>query len=71
MMWCFAIVNNKLAEIYFEKRRGKIKFMGHCYVKESEYTTKKEKKWILEDTKRTVLVYRKGEYKDKQNLLLQ
>ena len=43
MGWCFALVNNKLAEVYFErKKNGKVFFYGHCYVKESDYTTKKK-----------------------------
>lgn len=64
-MWSFALVNNKLAEVFFERKRGKIIFLGHAYVKESEYTTKMEKSWIKKDTARVRLVYRKGEYKFK------
>ncbi len=41
MSWCFAIVNNRLAEIYFEEKKGKTKIIGYCYVKEEEYKTKK------------------------------
>lgn len=40
MPWCFAIINNKLAEIYFEKKKGKIKIEGHCYVKKEEFKTR-------------------------------
>jgi hypothetical protein len=63
MSWSFAIVNNKLAEIYFEKRDSNPILIGHCYVKESEYTTKKEKAWIKRDTSKYRFTYRKGEYK--------
>jgi len=65
MDWCFAIVNGRLAEIFFERKNGKMEFLGHAYVKKSEYKTKKEKKWIKEDTEKFKLVYRKGIYKDK------
>ena len=65
MTWSFALVNNRLAEVFFEMKRGKNIFLGHAYVKESEYTTKKEKRWIKEDTAKVRLVYRKGEYKFK------
>ena len=65
MMWSFALVNNKLAEVFFERKRGKNIFLGHAYVKESGYTTKKEKRWIKEETERVRLIYRKGEYKFK------
>lgn len=47
MCWCFAIVNNKLAEIFFdEKKNGQAKIWGHCYVRQEEYETKTEQKWI-------------------------
>ena len=39
MTWCFAIINDRLAEIYFEDE-GKNKILGHCYVDEKEYKTK-------------------------------
>lgn len=63
MSWCFGLINNRLAEIYFEKNRNKIKLIGHCYVKKEDYKTKKEKQWIEEDTKKTRLVYRQGKYR--------
>ena len=62
MDWCFAIINNRLAEIYFEKKRG-IKFFGHCYVKNSEYKSKEEKEWIKKDTAKMRFKYRDGVYK--------
>lgn len=65
MSWSFGIVNNKLAEIFFEGKKGKTVFLGHCYVKESEYKTKRERRWIKEDIARVKLVYRKGKYKSK------
>ncbi|MEK9176278.1 MAG: hypothetical protein AAB520_02425, partial [Patescibacteria group bacterium] len=65
MSWCFAIVNNRLAEIYFEKNKNGIKFLGHCYVKESEYTLKEEKEWIKKDIEKVKLIYRKGKYRNK------
>lgn len=63
MNWSFGIVNNKVAEIFFERKKGKVVFLGHCYVKEADYTTKKERKWIEEDTRNVRLVFRKGKYK--------
>ncbi len=60
--WCFAIVNNRLAEISFDKRYG---IYGHCYVKREEYKTKQEGKWIREDIKKCRFTYRKGYYFDK------
>ena len=64
-MWSFATINNRLSEIFFEKKRGKLLINGHCYVKKSEYKTKKEQKWIKEDTKKYKFSYRNKIYKDK------
>lgn len=63
MAWCFGIVNTKLAELFFENKKGKINILGHCYVGESEYRTKKEKKWIKKDTQKMRLVYRNKKYR--------
>lgn len=60
--WCFAIVNNRLVEIHFDKRYG---VWGHCYVKRKDYKTKQEWKWIEDDTKKYRFSYRKGYYFDK------
>lgn len=64
MFWCFAKVNGKLAEIYFEPRKkGEPKILGHCYVKKEGYKTKKEQKYIEEDITKARLSYRQGNYK--------
>lgn len=63
MNWCFAIVNGRLAEIYFEKGE-KPKLFGHCYVQPDEYESKQEKEWKKADTKRFRFTYKKGKYKE-------
>mgnify|MGYP001569805980 CR=1 FL=1 len=63
MSWSFALVNNKLSEIFFEKKRGEVEILGHCYVKESDYKTKEEKDWIKEDIARTKVIYKNKKYK--------
>lgn len=64
MFWCFAIVNRRLAEIFFEKHKnGRKPITGHCYVRKEEYKTKQEQKWIARDTSRVRLAYRKGMYR--------
>jgi len=61
--WSFAIVNGKLAEIsYDEMKDGSRKIFGHCYVKASEYNTKREKRWIEKDTKTMRFSWRKKQY---------
>ncbi|MFA4872787.1 MAG: hypothetical protein WC659_02530 [Patescibacteria group bacterium] len=62
MGWCFAIINNRLAELHFEHFGTHTKMVGYCYVKRSEYRSKQEQKWIQEDTKKGRLTYRKGKY---------
>ncbi|MEK7567610.1 MAG: hypothetical protein AAB513_01665 [Patescibacteria group bacterium] len=63
--WCFAIVNNRLAEVYFDNddKNKKSNIWAHCYVKKSEYKTKREQKMILEDTKKCKFSYRNKKYK--------
>ena len=63
MTWCFALVNGRLAEIYFNKTKKGIKFLGHCYVNKLEYETKREQRWIEMDTVKHRFVYRNKEYK--------
>lgn len=52
MPWCFAIVNGKLAEIYFDETKKGPKNIGHCYVKKEEYKIKREPKYINAVTER-------------------
>ncbi|MBM4177539.1 hypothetical protein FJ208_01940 [Candidatus Gribaldobacteria bacterium] len=64
MFWCFAIVNNKLAEIFFDKDSNEESLItGHCYVKRQDYRTKQEQHWIDQDTKKARFFFKKGEYK--------
>lgn len=64
MYWCFAIINGKLAEIFFEPRkRGEPKILGHAYVKREKYKTKREQKYIEVDTSKFKLSYRNKKYK--------
>ena len=63
MGWSFAIVNGKLAEIFFDKNKKGFKVRSHCYVERNEYKTKKEQNWIDEDIARVKVIWRKGKYK--------
>lgn len=66
MNWCFALVNNKLAEIYFEKKKSGPKFLGHAYVKLEEYKTKKERALIEVATMKFKFSYKSGKYETKK-----
>ena len=65
MGWCFATINGRLAEIFFEEKRDKPFINAHCYGKESEYPTKKEQQWIKRDTTRFQFKYRNKIYTNK------
>ncbi|MFH1903143.1 MAG: hypothetical protein ABIK20_03700 [Candidatus Omnitrophota bacterium] len=72
MSWCFAIVNNKFAEIYFDRKKNdQIEIKGHCYPKRDEFKTKTEQKWIAQDTKKFRFVYRNKKYYKKTDLGLE
>lgn len=64
--WCFAKVNNRLAEIFFERKGKKLVFYGHCYVDESEYKTKRDKQWINSDIKKYNFIFKNKEYIDRK-----
>ena len=63
MGWCFAKINNRFSEIYFdEDRNGNKKIKAHCYVDIKTFKSKQEKRWITIDTKKYRLTYRNGTY---------
>lgn len=63
--WCFATINGRLAELFFDRRNGKLFFLGHVYVERSDYKTKKEQKWIDKDIKKYSFAFHNKEYSDK------
>lgn len=65
MGWSFAIVNNRLAEIYFDhKKNGEPIMHAHCYVQKNDFKTKREQRHIEIDTKRYRFTYRNKKYFD-------
>lgn len=64
MNWCFATINGRLGEIYFEKKKnGQTKFLGHCYVKKEDFKTKEELRALDEETKKFKIIYKNKQYK--------
>ena len=64
MNWCFATINNRLGEIYFEKKKnGQIKFLGHCYIAKEDFKLKEERNALKRDIKKFKIVYKNKEYK--------
>ena len=65
MSWNFAIINKKLAELYFDDKRGSNRVPhGHCYVNRDEFTTKREQKEIETDIKKYMFTYRSKKYRN-------
>lgn len=62
MSWRFALVNKRLAEIYFKETKNGPRIWGHCYVNGNEYKTKQELKWIKQDTAKFKFSYRNHKY---------
>ena len=61
--WCFAIVNNRLAEIYFERvRNSNPEILGYCYVRKEDFRTKTEQRQIAKDSEHLKIIYRKKKY---------
>jgi len=64
MEWQFAIINGRLAEIYFDVLKGnKRKIRAHCYVDEKTRWTKEEKRGIAIDKERNRFSYRNKQYR--------
>lgn len=62
--WAFALINGRLAEFHYEVIKGKSYMTyGHCYVRRSEYKTKKEQMWIDKDTAKNRFTYRNKQYR--------
>lgn len=64
MHWCFAIINGRLAEIYFDNIYDGI--YGHGFVDDQKFS-KSEQKMIDKDIKKCVFTYRNGWYRNKVN----
>ena len=65
MAWCFALLNNRLAELYFEHdKEGKPLISGHGYVDDTRGWSKHEQKLIAQDLKKYQFSYWKGRYRD-------
>ena len=65
MNWCFAKINGRLAEVYFDTEENKSEIKGHCYVSLDEYTTRQELKLVKKDTELYQFSYRNKIYRQK------
>ena len=69
LYWSFALVNGKLAEVFFTKRGKDSEIVSHTYVKKEEYTTKRELTWIKRETEKFRIRYRSGKYSRVETIL--
>ena len=68
MYWCFAKINGRSGEIYFDKNKNdRVKIIGHCYVKKEEFKTKGELRDFDQETKKFKIIYRNRKYKIIEN----
>ncbi len=60
--WSFAIINNRLGEIYFTRKNGKDVIEGHCYLGKNEKFTQSEANAIQHDIQFNQFTYYKHQY---------
>jgi len=64
MEWQFAIINGRIAEIYFDVLKGsRRKIRGHCYVDKKKSWTREEQREIAIDKERNRFSYRNKQYR--------
>ena len=62
--WCFALVNGRKGEIFFQQQaNGKKKIIAHYYLKETDPIIKKMKTTINRETQELRVVYRNKKYR--------
>lgn len=60
--WSYALINGRLGEIYFDRKRGKIIYEGHSYLRPNERLTLREAAALQHDVDRTQLSYYRKQY---------
>lgn len=63
--WSYALINGRLGEIYFDRKRGKIIYEGHSYIGPNERLTKREANDLQHDVNHTQLSYYRKQYSRK------
>lgn len=63
--WCYALVNNRLGEIYFTRKSGKVVIEGHCYLDPNESLTKAEVAALQHDIPTNQFTYYRRNYTHK------
>lgn len=63
LSWVYALVNGRLAEVYFDKPDGINSIFAHGYLNKTHvWENKKDKELMEKDIKRHCFTYRNGKY---------
>lgn len=61
--WCFALINNRLGEIEFTRKNGKVVIEGHNYLGKNEKFTQTEANAIQHDIINNQFIYYRHNYR--------
>ncbi len=61
--WSYAIINGRLGEIYFDRKKGRIIYEGHTYLHPNEHLTLREAAALQHDVWHTHLSYYRKKYR--------
>lgn len=63
--WCYALINSRLGEIYFTRKKGEVVVEGHCYLGKDERLTKAEAAALQHDILSNQFTYYRQQYTHK------
>jgi len=61
--WCYAIINNRLGEVYFTRHNKKVAIEGHSYLGQNEKLTKAEAVAVQHDIELNRFSYYRHHYR--------
>ncbi len=63
MNWCFAKINNRIGEIYFDRTKGgQARIFSHCFIERANFIAKEENEAFESDAKKFKVVYKNKKY---------
>jgi len=60
--WSYALINHRLGELYFTRKRGKVVIEGHSYLHRDERLTKVEAAALQHDISHNQYTYYRRRY---------
>jgi len=61
--WCYALINNRLGEIYHTRNNGKVVIEGHSYLSPDEHLTQREASALQHDITHNQFTYYAHKYR--------